>query len=201
MPAMTGSGPFEHSRYAHSTARLQKCTCVGSPAFLIEIDSYEKARLILKHGINTGDKRLTRWIKSRQMPTNYFISDWKKTLVLAVRTLDTRLLTDASNPLIAAGRCVTRFPGLPALEPPRINIVSSAEERTEQPDLCVRRRVLIDESRFEKHRLDYTRRWFATCSLGAALFGFAERRPVRLMPARVPGSRDTESLIRNEGVF
>jgi hypothetical protein len=49
------------------------------------------------------------------MPTNYIISDWKKTLMLAVRALDTRLLADASNPLIAAGGCVTRFPGFSAL--------------------------------------------------------------------------------------
>src|SRR5262245_4190685 len=104
------------------------------------------------------------------MPTNYFISNWKKTLVLAVRALDTRLLADASNPLIAAGGCVTRFPGFSALEPSRINIVSSAKERTKEPDLGVRRRVLIDESRFGKHRLDYTRRWFATCSLGQRSF-------------------------------
>ena len=86
--------------------------------------------------------------------------------MLAIRALDSWLLANASNPLIAAGGCVTRFPGFSALEPPRINIVSSAEERTEQPDLGIRRRVLIDESRFEKHRLDYTRPWFATCSLG-----------------------------------
>src|SRR5213078_826528 len=139
-------------------------------AFLIEISGEEKTRLVLKHRVYAGDKRLTGWIKSRQMPTNYFISDWKKTLMLAVRALDTRLLADASNPLIAAGGCVTRFPGFSALESPRINIVSSAEERTEQPDLGVRRRVLIDESRFEKHRLDYTRRCFATCSLGQRSF-------------------------------
>src|SRR5215471_14142199 len=100
------------------------------------------------------------------MPTNYFISDWKKTLMLAVRALDTRLLADASNPLVAAGGCVTRFPGFSALEPSRINIVSPAKKRTKEPDLSVRRRVLIDESRFGKHRFDYTRRWFATCSLG-----------------------------------
>jgi len=73
------------------------------------------------------------------MPTNYFISDWKKTLVLAVRALDMRLLADASNPLIAAGGCVTRFSGFPALEPPRINIVSSTKKRAKQFDLGVGR--------------------------------------------------------------
>src|SRR5438046_10667049 len=99
------------------------------------------------------------------MPTNYFISDWKKTLMLAVRALDTRLLADASNPLIAAGGCVTRFPGFSALESPRINIVSSAEERTEQPDLGVRRRGLIGEGSLEKHRVDCKRACFALCAL------------------------------------
>ena len=86
--------------------------------------------------------------------------------MLAVRTFDSRLLTDTSNPLIAAGRRVTRSSGFPALEPPRINIVSPAEERTEEPDLGLRRRVLMDDSSFEKHALDYTRRWVAMCSGG-----------------------------------
>ena len=85
------------------------------------------------------------------MPTNYFISDWKKPLMLAIPTFDSRFLTDTSNPLVAASGRVTGLSGFPALEPPRIDIVSSAEERTKQPDLGVRRRVLIDESRFEKH--------------------------------------------------
>src|SRR5437867_11892661 len=98
------------------------------------------------------------------MPTNYFISDWKKTLMLAVRALDTRLLADASNPLIAAGGCVTRFPGFSALESPRINIVSSGGERTEQPDLGVRRGVLLDGSRFEENRLECIRR---RCAMGS----------------------------------
>src|SRR5262245_32633439 len=88
----------------------------------------------------------------------------------AIRAFDSRFLANTSNPLVAAGGCVTRFPGFSALEPPRVNIVSSAEARTEQPDLGVRRRVLIDESRFGKHGLDYTRRWSATCSLGQRSF-------------------------------
>src|SRR2546422_7097746 len=110
----------------------RKRNCVLAPAFLIEISGEEKTRLVLKHRVYAGDKRLTRWIKSRQMPTNYFISDWKKTLVVAVRALDTRLLTDASNPLIAAGGCVTRFFRFLALQPPRINIVSSTQKRAKK---------------------------------------------------------------------
>src|SRR5262249_49985295 len=70
-----------------------------------------------------------------------------------VRALDARLLADASNPFIAAGGGVTRFPGFSALEPSRINIVSSAKEPTKQPGLGVCRRGLIDERRFGKHRL------------------------------------------------
>ena len=107
MPAMTRPGPFQHSRNFHSTAGLQKCTRVLAPAFLIEIDGQEKARLVLKHRVNAGDKRLTRWIKARQVPANHVIGDRKKTLVPAVRALDSRFLADASNPLIAAGGGIT----------------------------------------------------------------------------------------------
>ena len=138
-PPLTGPGSFQHSRNAHGTAGLQKCTSVLAPALLIEIDGQEKARLVLKHGVNACDKRLAGWIKSRQMPTNHFISHRKKPSMLAVRALDSWLLADTSNPLIAAGGRVTRFSGFPALEPPRINIVSSTEERTKEPDLGVSR--------------------------------------------------------------
>src|SRR2546421_9375241 len=103
MPAMTGPRPFQHSRNAHGAAGLQKCTGVLAPAFLIEIDGQEKARLVLKDRVNAGDKRLPRWIKSRQVPANHLMGDRKKTLVPAVRALDSRFLADASNPLIAAG--------------------------------------------------------------------------------------------------
>src|SRR2546426_5236119 len=137
MPATTRPGSFQHSRNAHGTAGLEKCPSVLAPAFLIEIDGQEKTRLVLKHWINACDKRLTRLIKTRQVPTNHFIGHWKKTLVLAVRALDSRLLADASNPFIAAGRRVTRSPGFPALEPPRINVVSTTEERAEKFDLNV----------------------------------------------------------------
>src|SRR5262245_64244107 len=106
---------------------------------------------MLEHGVNARGKWLARWIRSRQMPTNHFIRHRQKSLMMAVRTFDSRLLTDTSNPLISAGWRVTRSSGFPALEPPRINIVPTAEERTEKPNLGVRRRVLMDDSRFEKH--------------------------------------------------
>jgi len=55
-----------------------------------------------------------------------------------------RLLTDPSHPLVATGRCVAGLPGLPALEPARIDVLSSAEEEAEQRNLCVRRGVEMD---------------------------------------------------------
>jgi len=110
MPAMTRPGSFQHSRNPNGTAGFQKCTSVLAPAFLVKIDGQEETRLVLKHRVNARHKRLTRLIKSRQVPTNHFISHWKKTLMLAIRALDSRLLTDASNPFIAAGRGVPDLP-------------------------------------------------------------------------------------------
>ncbi len=71
--------------------------------------------------------------------------------MLAVCAFDSRFLTDTSNPLVAAGRRITRLSGFPALEPPRINIVSPAEKRTKDPDLGVGAGVLMNVTRFQKH--------------------------------------------------
>ena len=83
---------------------------------------------------------------------NHFIGQGKETLVRAVRAFDSRLLADASYPLISARGCVTRAPRLPVLEASRIHIVSSTEQRTEQSDFGLRRRASMHESRLEERR-------------------------------------------------
>ena len=71
--------------------------------------------------------------------------------MLAVLAFDFRFLTDTPNPLVTAGRGVTRLPSFPAVESPRIHIVSPAEKRTKDPDLGVGAGVLMNVTRFQKH--------------------------------------------------
>jgi hypothetical protein len=69
------------------------------------------------------------------MHADGFVRDWQKATVGAIRTLDGGLLTDVTNPFVRTGRAVTGFPGAAALEPPRIDILPSAEKRAKKRDL------------------------------------------------------------------
>src|SRR5918996_6163990 len=65
-----------------------------------------------------------------------------------MRTLgafDARLFADAANPFVGARGGIAGLAGLPALEPPRIHILTTAEQRTEQRDLRVGRRMPIHQ--------------------------------------------------------
>jgi hypothetical protein len=121
------------------------------PAFLIEVGRKEEACLIQKHGVDSRDERLAGLIRTGQVPSDYFVSQWQELLILALRALDSRLLADTSNPFITTGGRVSRFAGFPTFESPRINFFPSTEERTEEPDLGVSRGVLMNEVRFEEH--------------------------------------------------
>ena len=132
---------------------FEKGRCILAPAGLVEIDGQEEARLVLKHRIDAGDKRLALGVAARQVPTNHFVSHRKESTVGTVGAFDARLLADASHPLVGAGGRVTGLAGFPALESPRINIVATAEQRTEQRDLGLRRRCLIDRARDQVHEL------------------------------------------------
>ena len=132
--------------------RLEKGSCVFAPVSPVEIHGKEEERFVLQQRVNARDKRLAVGIVAGEVPVDDLIGDRKESPMGTFRALDARLLADASNPLIATRGCVTRFPGFSALESSRINIVSSAKEGTKEPDLGVRRRALIDKSRYRKHR-------------------------------------------------
>src|SRR5712671_2580359 len=128
---------LQHGRDAHVTAGPQKRRSVLAPTFLVEIDGEEKARFVQKHRVNACDKRLASLIDSGQVTPNHIIGHWKTTAVLTLRAFDSRLFADTTNPFIAAGGRVTRPPGFPAFEPPRINVLSPTEQRAEESDLGI----------------------------------------------------------------
>src|ERR1051326_5904351 len=147
MPAFARSGSLQRRRQIQPAACLHKCARVLAPAHLVEIDRQEKTRLVAKHRIDTRDKRLPVIILSRQMPADHVVIDRQETLMSTVRTTNPRLLTDPSQPLVPAGWHVARLPGFPALEPACIDVVPSAEERTEQRNLRVRGGMEVDGHR------------------------------------------------------
>src|ERR1700726_1008883 len=76
------------------------------------------------------------------MPSNDLIGNRYKTPVWTIGALDSRLLTDASNPFVCASRRITALAGSLALEPNGKDIRSPAKQGSEQLDLGLRRRVL-----------------------------------------------------------
>ena len=115
------------------------------PPLLVEVDGQKEAGLVLQHRIDAVDARLPLIVATRQMTTDHVVGHRKKAPLRAVGALDLRLLADPSNPFVRAGRRVPGLAGLAALEASRIDVVPSAEQRTEQGNLRKRRRVLIDE--------------------------------------------------------
>ena len=62
----------------------------------------------------------------------------------ALRAFDSRLFAYPLNPFICACGSIAGFPGLAALKAAWINIVATAEERSEQRDLVFRGRMAMD---------------------------------------------------------
>jgi hypothetical protein len=58
--------------------------------------------------------------------------------MLTLRAFDFRLFAYAFDPFVCACRSVAGFPGFAALKTARINIVATAEERSEKRDLVFR---------------------------------------------------------------
>ena len=127
MAALSRTRPPERRRQNHPAAPLHECECIHQPA-------------------DAGDEWLTGIIAAGQVPPNDFIRDWQEPMVRTLRALDARLFADALYPFIGAGRCVAGFARFPALVPPRVDILTSAKERTEECDLLVWRRELMDET-------------------------------------------------------
>ena len=139
MAAAPGPRSLESRRDAQAVARSQERRGVVLPPSLIEVDREEEARLIEQQRVDARDERLPFGIPSRQVPADDVVGDWKETAIGALRALDPWLLADAPHPLIGAGGCVPAFAGLAALESPRIDVRSTAKERTEEGNLFVRR--------------------------------------------------------------
>src|SRR5262245_31164102 len=85
------------------------------------------------------------------MPTNDIVGHRKEPAVGTLGALDARLLADATHPLVGTRWRIARAPGPPALESARVNVFATAEERTEQRDLGLRRGSPIDGLRDRRH--------------------------------------------------
>ena len=149
--ATAGAGSLQYGLNAKCATRFHECPTVLAPALLIEVSHKEEAGFIQKHGVDARDERLAGLIRTGQVPSDYFVRQWQELLILALRTLDSRLLADTSNPFIATGGRVTRFAGFSTFESPWINFVPPTEEGPEEPDFGISRGVLMNEVRFEEH--------------------------------------------------
>ncbi len=135
VPAAAGSRAFERRRQIETPTRVHEGEGVVLPPGFVEVDCEEEARLVEEQGIHAGDEPLAIGILAREVPANDLIGDRKEATVGTLGALDSRLLADAANPLVRASGRIPGFPGLPALEPPRVHIISTAEERPEKCDL------------------------------------------------------------------
>ena len=73
-----------------------------------------------------------------QMPANDVVGHRKESAIGTLSALDARLLADAAHPLVGARGRIARLARLPALESTRVDVVATAEQRTEQRDLGLR---------------------------------------------------------------
>ena len=71
-------------------------------------------------------------ILAAKVIANDFIGNRKEAPVRTFGAFDARLFAYTAYPLVAAGRSITAAASLAILESPRINVVSPAEERSEQ---------------------------------------------------------------------
>jgi hypothetical protein len=90
--------------------------------------------------------------------------------MLARGALDPRFLADAADPFVQARRGVSRLASLATLEATRVDVVSAAEQRAEESNLRLGRRVLGDECEWRVH-------W-----PGQAIAGELHHPPVRAAP-------------------
>src|SRR5271170_850285 len=127
MPTIARTGSFQIGGQIHGAACFQKRLRILLPAFLIKISGQKKASLIQKHRVNAHDEIPAILVLTDKMPANHIVGDWQKTAVWALGTFDLRLLTQALDPFIGAGRCIARSAGLTAFETTRIDIVPAAK--------------------------------------------------------------------------
>ena len=134
---------------------FKKCRGILAPAALVEIDSQEKAGLVLKQRVDAGDERLSLGVATRQVPANDVVCDRKEPTVGTFSAFDARLLAEASNPLVGTCGRVPRPASRAALESPRVHVVAASEERPKKGDLHLRRRCLIDRPEDQVHEVAF----------------------------------------------
>src|ERR1700733_4107586 len=78
------------------------------------------------------------------MTANNLISNWQKAAMLTLRAFDLWLFAYALHPFICASRSIARFPRLAALKAAWIDILTTAEKRSEQRDLVFWRRMTMN---------------------------------------------------------
>jgi len=142
--AVARTRPFQGGWQVPLAAGLEECVGVLLPVLLVEIDRQEVTGLVPKHGVDTHHE-IPSWLNlSGKMPPDNLIRYRKKAARGTIGALDSWLLAHPSNPLVRARWRIAGFSRLAALEPDRINICSSPEQRSKQSDLSGRGRILID---------------------------------------------------------
>src|SRR5687767_6767576 len=133
-------------------ARVQEYSGIVCPPLLVKVDREDEARFIEQHRVDARDEWLSGIVVAGQVPSNDGLIDGKKSLARAFRALDTRLLADPADPFVRTGWRVSGLAGLPAFKATGIDVFTTAEQRTEQGDLCLSGGLLIDEKPDRLHR-------------------------------------------------
>lgn len=151
MAATTRPGTFEGGVEPQATAWLKKRHGICLPSRLIEVDRQEEAGLVEQKRVDAGNERLSRVVSALQVPPDDVIGHRNEATIRAERAFDTRLLANPAHPLVRARRCVARSTGSTALESACVDILTTAEQRTEERDLGRRRRMPVNGGSRETH--------------------------------------------------
>jgi len=132
---------------------LKKRHGICLPSCVVEVDRQEEAGLVEQKRIDAGNERLSRVVPTLQVPPDDVIGHRNEATIRAERAFDTRLLANPAHPLVHARRCVARSTCSAALESACVDILTTAEQRTEERDLRRSRRVRPDALRDVVHRV------------------------------------------------
>ncbi len=135
MRAVAGTRSLQRNWQIHSAARLPKRARIFPPGRFVKIGCQKKACFIMEHRICTHDEITTVVVLTRQMPTNHVIRNGKKTPVRTFGAFNSGLFTYSADPLIGTDRRIARLARFTALEPARVDILSTAKQRTKESDL------------------------------------------------------------------
>ena len=137
----------DRSSTAGSSRALQvsKSASASSCQPLLSKSSARKeTSLVQQHRIHAGDKIRALIVATGKMPPNHVIRYGQELPMLAGGTFDSRLFTDYPHPFMSTRRRVSRLARSSALKATRVDVVAPAKQRSEEGDLCFRRRSMID---------------------------------------------------------